>query len=124
MVTIGFSEQDPVLALGVKPVAVREWFGGHPYAAWPWAVDDLGDAEPTVLTMPFGELDYERIAVLRPDLIVATHSGITEEEYERLSRIAPTWPNPGTTQTSACRGRSRPGRLAVRWAWQRRPRPW
>ena len=90
VVTIGFSEQDPVLALGVKPVAVREWFGGHPYAVWPWAVDELGDSEPTVLTMPFGELDYERIAALRPDLIVATHSGITEEEYERLSRIAPS----------------------------------
>ncbi len=90
VVTIGFSEQDPVLALGVKPVAVREWFGGHPYAVWPWAVDELGEAEPTVLTMTFGELDYERIAALRPDLIVATHSGITEEEYERLSRIAPS----------------------------------
>ena len=90
VVTIGFSEQDPVLALGVKPVAVREWFGGHPYAVWPWAVYELGDAEPTVLTMPFGELDYERIAALRPDLIIATHSGITEEEYERLSRIAPS----------------------------------
>ena len=90
VVTIGFSEQDPVLALGVKPVAVREWFGGHPYAVWPWAQDELGDAEPTVLTMPFGELDFEQIAALRPDLIVATHSGITQQEYERLSRIAPT----------------------------------
>ena len=90
VVTIGFSEQDPVLALGVKPVAVREWFGGHPFAVWPWAVDELGGAEPVVLTMPFGELDYERIAALRPDLIVATHSGITAEEYGRLSRIATT----------------------------------
>ena len=90
VVTIGFSEQDPVLALGVKPAAVREWFGGHQYAVWPWAVDELGDGEPTVLTMPFGELDYERIASLRPDLIIATHSGITEEEYDRLARIALT----------------------------------
>lgn len=90
VVTVGFSEQDPVLALGVNPVAVREWFGGHPYATWPWAQDELGDAQPTVLIMPFGELDYEKIASLRPDIIIGTHSGITEQEYERLSRIAPT----------------------------------
>lgn len=90
VVTIGFSEQDPVLALGVKPVAVREWFGNHPYAVWPWALDELGDAEPQVLVMPYGELDFETIAALRPDVIIATHSGITAEEYATLSQIAPT----------------------------------
>jgi iron complex transport system substrate-binding protein len=94
VVTIGFSEQDPVLALGVKPVAVREWFGGHPYAVWPWAQDELGDAKPQVLVMPFGELEFETIAALQPDLIVATHSGITEREYATLSRIAPTLAQP------------------------------
>lgn len=90
VVTIGFSEQDPVLALGVKPVAVREWFGGKPYAVWPWAEEALGDAEPVVLEMPYGELDYEQVLALDPDLIIATHSGITEEEYDRLAGIAPT----------------------------------
>lgn len=95
VLTIGFSEQDPVLALGVKPIAVREWFGGHPFAVWPWAVDELGDATPEVLVMPYGELDFEKIASLRPDLIVATHSGITEREYATLSRIAPTLAQPG-----------------------------
>ena len=45
---------------------------------------------PRVMTMPFGELDYEQIAALRPDIIIATHSGITEEEYGRLTQIAPT----------------------------------
>ncbi|OUN00446.1 MAG: ABC transporter substrate-binding protein [Firmicutes bacterium ZCTH02-B6] len=95
VVTIGFSEQDPVLALGVKPVAVREWFGGWPYAVWPWARGHLGDATPQVLVMPYGELAFETIAALRPDLIVATHSGITEWEYQTLSRIAPTLAQPG-----------------------------
>jgi iron complex transport system substrate-binding protein len=90
IITIGFSEQDSVLALGVIPVAVREWFGKQPNAVWPWAQDELGDAEPEVLTMPFGELDFETIAALEPDLIIATHSGITAEEYETLSQIAPT----------------------------------
>lgn len=90
VVTVGFSEQDPVLALGVQPVGVREWFGGQPNAVWPWAQDELGDAAPEALTMPFGELNYEALAALQPDLLVATHSGVTEDEYETLSQIAPT----------------------------------
>jgi iron complex transport system substrate-binding protein len=94
VMTVGYSEQDPVLALGFKPIAVREWFGEQPYATFPWAKDLLGDAKPTVLKMPFGQLDYEAIAALRPDLIIATHSGIKQEEYERLARIAPVVAQP------------------------------
>ncbi|HXF64363.1 MAG TPA: ABC transporter substrate-binding protein, partial [Caldilineaceae bacterium] len=94
VVTLGYSEQDPVLALGVVPVAVRDWFGDQPYAVWPWAQDELGDATPEVLRMPFGELNFEAIAALQPDLIIATHSGITQEEYETLSQIAPVLAQP------------------------------
>jgi len=79
----------------VRPIAVRDWFGDQPSATWPWARARLGGARPTVLKMPFGALSHERIAALRPDLIVATHSGITREEYARLSQIAPTLAQPG-----------------------------
>ncbi len=88
VVTVGYTDQDPVLALGVTPVAVREWFGEHPSATWPWAQDELGDAEPEVL--PAGELNFEQIANLAPDLIVGVSSGMTREEYGTLSEIAPT----------------------------------
>ncbi len=94
VITIGFSEQDPVLALGVIPVAVRDWFGDQPYGVWPWAQDELGAATPELLQMPFGELNYELLASLDPDLLVATHSGITQEEYDLLSQIAPTLAQP------------------------------
>jgi len=94
VITLGYSEQDPVLALGVVPIAVREWFGEKPYAVWPWAEAALGAGQPQVLSMPFGELDFEAITALAPDLIVATHSGITEQEYETLVRIAPTLAQP------------------------------
>lgn len=90
VITLGYSEQDPVLALGVMPVAVREWFGGHDHATWPWAQDELGTGAPEVMDMPYGELNYEAIAALEPDLIVATHAGITQEEYDLLAAIAPT----------------------------------
>ncbi len=94
VITVGFSEQDPVLALGVIPVAIREWFGGHPHAVWPWGLDELGEGTPEVLTMAYGDLNYELLASLSPDLMIATHAGITEEEYALLSAIAPTLPEP------------------------------
>ncbi|MQA01041.1 MAG: ABC transporter substrate-binding protein [Dehalococcoidia bacterium] len=88
VVCVGFSDHDIVLALEVTPVAVREWYGGQPYATWPWAQDELGDATPEVL--PPGELDLEQVVALRPDLILAVYSGLTEDEYATLSGIAPT----------------------------------
>jgi iron complex transport system substrate-binding protein len=93
VVTVGFNDQDFVLALGVKPVAVREWFGERPRATWPWAEDELGDAQPEVL--PAAELNFEQIAALRPDLILGVYAGLTREDYEKLSRIAPTVPDTG-----------------------------
>lgn len=94
VVSLGFSEQDPILALGIHPVAVREWFGDHSFATWPWAQDELGSSQPTVMKMTYGELDFEAIVALDPDVIIATHSGITAEEYERLAQIAPTVAQP------------------------------
>lgn len=94
VVSLGYSEQDPILALGVIPVAVRDWFGGHPYGVWPWAQEALGEEQPTLMQMPFGTLNYELIASLQPDLIVATHSGITAEEYGTLAQIAPVLAQP------------------------------
>lgn len=90
VIALGYSEVDPILALGVVPVAVRDWFGDQPNAVWPWSQAALGGATPTVLNMPFGELNFETIAALNPDLIVATHSGITDAEYATLAQIAPT----------------------------------
>lgn len=90
VVSVGYSDQDDILALGVKPVAIREWYGEMPYATWPWAQDELGDAQPVVLGR--GNLDYETIAELEPDLIIGITSGMSKREYRRLSRIAPTLP--------------------------------
>ncbi len=93
VVSVGYSEQDTLLALGVKPVGLRDWYGDQPFAVWPWAQDELGDAEPEIIGA--GELDIEAIAALDPDIIVGVTSGMTEEEYDLLSQIAPTIPQPG-----------------------------
>lgn len=61
--TIGLTEQDYVLALGVVPVGVLEWFGEQPGALWPWAARAAGDA-PTPEVLPVLELNYQQIAAL------------------------------------------------------------
>ena len=89
IVTAGVTEQDTVLALGVQPVGVTDWYGDQPSAVWPWARAALGDAEPTVLTTDDG-FQFEKIAALRPDLIIATNAGLGKDDYGKLSAIAPT----------------------------------
>ena len=92
VVSVGVTEQDILLQLGVVPVAVTEWYGEKPFATWPWAEELLGDAEPEVLQHRDG-FELERIAALEPDLIVGTNAGLTQKDYELLSAIAPTIPS-------------------------------
>ncbi|MEX0790921.1 MAG: iron-siderophore ABC transporter substrate-binding protein [Actinomycetota bacterium] len=90
VVTVGMVAHDPVLALGVVPVGITsgEYSDRQVHGVWPWAQESLGDAKPEVLSTE--EVNFERIAGLRPDLILAIYSGITEPEYGKLSQIAPT----------------------------------
>ncbi|MFD5425266.1 iron-siderophore ABC transporter substrate-binding protein [Streptomyces sp. NPDC127084] len=87
IVTLGLSDQDAVLALGVKPVGAVDWFKEQPYGKWPWAKDKWGSTPPQVV----GERDeynVEKIAALKPDLIIAQYSGMKKEQYDTLSKIA------------------------------------
>jgi iron complex transport system substrate-binding protein len=94
VVVVGLRDQDALLALGVVPVATTEWFGKHPGAIFPWAKEALGDApEPTVLTNTDG-IQIEKVAAQRPDLIVGVYSGITQKEYDALSKLAPVVAQP------------------------------
>ena len=90
VVCVGLTEQDALLALGIVPVAVTKWFGEAPGFIFPWATEYLGDAElPEVLDSANG-IEVEKVAGLAPDLIIGLYAGITEKEYELLSKIAPT----------------------------------
>lgn len=95
IVTVGLVEQDALLALGIVPVATTEWFGGYPGAIGPWAKPRLGSAPvPQVLKDTGSGPQMEKIAALRPDLILALYSGLTQEQYTTLSKIAPTVAQP------------------------------
>ena len=92
VVSVGFAEHDGLLALGVEPIAVRDWYGEQPYATWPWAHDELGELEPEVI--PAEAINFEQIAALEPDLIIGINSGMTDTEYATLAAIAPTVAQP------------------------------
>jgi iron complex transport system substrate-binding protein len=95
VVCIGLTEQDALLAMGIVPLAVTKWFGDAPGYVFPWATGALGDGElPEVLTDANG-VEVEKIAALAPDLIIGQYSGVTEKDFELLSKIAPTVAQPG-----------------------------
>lgn len=94
VVSAGYTGQDDLLALGVVPIAVTNWFGDQPFGVWPWAQPKLGNAKPVVLNLDSG-IQVEKIAALKPDLIVATDAGVDAGTYQKLSAIAPTVPQSG-----------------------------
>ena len=94
IVTVGLMEQDALLALGIVPIGTTEWFGEYEGAVWPWAQDELGDAEPPTVVGDATSVNFEAITAAEPDLILAIYAGITEEEYATLSAIAPTVAQP------------------------------
>lgn len=91
VVSLGYTTQDALLALDVIPLAIRDWYGDQPSGVWPWAQPYLKDAHPLLIK---GNVSLERIATLKPDLIVGISSGITEAEYAGLTRIAPVLMQP------------------------------
>jgi iron complex transport system substrate-binding protein len=88
VVTVGYTEQDIALALGVPPVATREFLGGYDWRARPWAPDASDDVE----LVGSEEINFERVAATRPDVLIGLNSGMTERDYDKLSKIAPTVP--------------------------------
>ncbi|WP_095590633.1 ABC transporter substrate-binding protein [Actibacterium ureilyticum] len=87
IVTLSFNGADNWLAIGVRPVAYRVWYGGDDTGLWPWAAGRIGNG-----IQLRGEIDMEAVARLEPDLIEAMYSGLTEAQYRSLSRFAPVLP--------------------------------
>ncbi|TDD38189.1 iron-siderophore ABC transporter substrate-binding protein [Actinomadura sp. KC06] len=97
VVSVGYTDDQAILALGTKPVGMVDQYpnpaGTSPdiNTQWPWVKDKWGDARPEVV-MNNGDTgpNFEKIAALRPDLIIAVYSEIDQAAYDKLSKIAPT----------------------------------
>jgi iron complex transport system substrate-binding protein len=88
VVTVGYTEQDMALALGVQPVGIRDFLGGYKFRERPWAQDALQGPPPA--SVGGEEINFERVAAQRPDLIIGVNSGMAKGDYDKLSQIAPT----------------------------------
>jgi iron complex transport system substrate-binding protein len=93
VVAISWSNQDTALALGVVPAGISKANYGKTdeNGLLPWTgkkYKELGVDKPVVFDDVDG-LDYEAISNSNPDVILAAYSGLTKEEYDLLSKIAP-----------------------------------
>jgi iron complex transport system substrate-binding protein len=92
VVAIGSSDPDNVLALGVVPVGIgKVTWGGNDHGTTPWfdaKLDQMGGQQPTLLDQT-DAIPFDDIAKLTPDVILATYSGLTKAQYDKLSKIAP-----------------------------------
>lgn len=90
VVSLGFVDHDALLALGVVPIGIAgdDVSDLQRSGVWPWAQDKLGGASPQLIS--YTEIDVEKIAALEPDLITGFSSGMTQSEYDNLSKVAPT----------------------------------
>ena len=96
--TWGWGSADAAIALGVVPVAIpRTAYAGDENGMLPWneeALEEAGAEMPTMLTEA-EEPPYEEFIEADPDLILATYSGLTQPQYDKLSKIAPVVAYPG-----------------------------
>lgn len=94
--TIAWGNQDTPLALDVIPVGVSAANYGkvtdNILHTWTEAAFlELGEENPVVFNDLTG-FNYEEISDTQPDIILAAYSGMSQEEYELLSQIAPVVP--------------------------------
>jgi iron complex transport system substrate-binding protein len=93
VVTLGQGSAETSIALGVVPVGIEsyEW-GSDDTGYLPWiheAVTEAGEELPTQFAGA-DDIDFEAVIELEPDVILAPWSGVTQEQYDVLTDIAPT----------------------------------
>ncbi|WP_374561812.1 ABC transporter substrate-binding protein [Sinobaca sp. H24] len=103
--TIQWGNQDTVLALDEVPVGFSAANFGpvNENGVLPWTqekMDELEVEDPNVFQDTDG-LDFEAISDSNPDVILAAYSGITQEDYDLLSEIAPVVAYPETPWTTS-----------------------
>lgn len=102
--TLGWSDADMAISLGIVPVGASSLDGVATNAR---GSTDYFDAELTKVggkqPARYSEADgapVDEIAKLRPDVILATNGGVTKEEYAKLSKIAPVVPHAAAPYTT------------------------
>ncbi|MGO3886998.1 MAG: ABC transporter substrate-binding protein, partial [Mycetocola sp.] len=98
--TVAWANHEVPLALGVVPVgmAAANFGDDNGDGLLPWVdekLEELG-AETPVLFDETDGIDFEAVADTNPDVILAAYSGLTQEDYDTLTEIAPVVAYPET----------------------------
>lgn len=97
--TVAWANQDVLLALGIMPLGFSKqtWGVTDGSGMLPWTkekVDELtanGAALPKLFDDDGGvKINPQAVNATKPEVILAVYSGMSKEEYETLSKIAPT----------------------------------
>ena len=105
--TVAWANQEVPLALGIVPVGMaRAGFGDDDGdGIMPWVaekLDALGADTPVLFDEGDG-IDFEAVAATEPDVILAAYSGLSREDYDMLSKIAPVIAYPRQPWTTTWR---------------------
>ncbi len=91
--TVNWANHEVPLALGVVPVgmAAANFGDDDGNGTLPWVEEKLTElgAQTPVLFDETDGIDFEAVAETEPDVILAAYSGLTQEDYDTLSEIAP-----------------------------------
>ena len=89
IVTLGYNDHEFLLAMGVEPIAIRDWVGVGPVTKVPWAKDEIAAMKTKPKVIARTDLKPEEVIKLRPDLIISVFGGMKKREYDTLSKFAP-----------------------------------
>ena len=110
--TIGWADADTVTALGITPVgAPKITWGGNAKGSTDWfdaQLAKIGGSDADVARYDDSAgIPFDAIAATSPDLILGLSSGVSKEDYDKLSKIAPVvayttapWGTPWQEQVS------------------------
>ena len=95
--TVSWVNADVSLALGVVPVGMpADTYGGNENQSTPWKDARLEELDAAIGTedapVQYSETDgiaFDDIAATNPEVILAAYSGLSQEDYDTLSKIAP-----------------------------------
>ncbi|MEU5907265.1 iron-siderophore ABC transporter substrate-binding protein [Micromonospora sp. NPDC047527] len=105
--TVAWANHEVPLALGIVPVGMAKANFGDDDGdgILPWVAEKLKTlgGTPPVLFDENDGINFEAVADTRPDVILAAYSGLTAQDYDTLSKIAPVVAYPEAPWATAWR---------------------
>lgn len=90
VVTVGYADSDVALSLGVVPIASEKiTWGGTEAGSTVWfdeALAEIDGAEPPQRLDTTDGIPVDEIIALEPDLVLGTNSGLTQKDFDKLTK--------------------------------------